>query len=121
MPLKKIRKLFIQTAFLLVFFFLFSLAFFSRSINACAPGQSCGQCGGNACTQPTAGQNCTSLGNTYDCSPCYSCSPAPVAPPPSQGSNCGSIGGNACSWAAPNAQPPATCVSLGNTYDFLLV
>jgi len=89
-----------------------------------ASGPSCGQLGGNACTNILAGScqdTCTNLGNTYDCSPCWLCNPCgtypPTAPTPSSPADqsCGQLGGNACEATSPNYT--GNCRNLGDTYD----
>lgn len=83
-----------------------SLLFLLSSVRT-ASTQSCGEAGGDYCSQSGAcpsGYN--SLGNTWDCHPC--CRSAP------QGPSCGAIGGD---WCSQSGGCPSGYDSLGTTYD----
>jgi len=66
--------------------------------------QSCGQAGGNYCSQSgSCPAGYSSLGQTWDCNPCCL-----------QGPSCGALGGN---WCSGTGSCPGGYSSLGRTYD----
>lgn len=75
--------------------------------NAPAAAQSCGEIGGDYCSQSgSCPSGFESLGQTYDCNPC--CREV------EQGPSCGEVGGN---WCSQTGSCPSGYDSLGQTYD----
>lgn len=80
---------------------------FSSALPQVARAQSCGEAGGDYCSQSgSCPANHISLGATYDCNPCCQFV--------QQGPSCGDLGGN---WCSQSGGCPSGYDSVGTTYD----